>query len=205
MERLVSVTGFLSACGMAEPFRSLVFLLVLAGISLGCSERPPAPTARLLAGTQEAAVLRVRSFLDAYRAGDAPAALSHLCEQDDDTRAFLERSLAPGSPFRIASYDIASVTPMWERTKALYLVNVLVPRRSGEPMEQGYRVRAEDGCIERLFPGVSRPGPTSGEQGGATPPILPPPAHGRSDDDEERWGPPLPAAPVSADDEVIDL
>lgn len=179
---------------------------------LGCSERPPPPTAPFVAGSEEDAVARVRSFLDAYVASDVERALSHLCERDPRTRAFLERSLAPGSPFRVTRYEISGAAPLWERKKPLYLVLVKLPRRSGDPIEHGYRVRAEDGCIERLFGGAPL-------EGSASPPHPPPPpvsepgAAGADLDDEGApddpapapWGPPLPSAPVAPDDEIIDL
>lgn len=199
---------------------------VLAVMGSGCSERPPAPTAPFVAGSEVEAVARVRGFLDAYIAADVDKALSHLCERDPETRAFLERSLAPGSPFRVTSYEVASATPLWERKQPLHLVIVRLPRRTGEPIEHGYRVRAEDGCIERLFGTAAqrRPPPSHPP---SHPPSLPP-AHpplppaselpapqdpgspGAADVDEPEgragsWGPSLPAAPIKPDDEIIDL
>lgn len=197
----------------------LLLSLVVVVPSLGCSERPPPPTAPLVAGTSEQAAARVRSFLDAYKAGDAAVALSHLCDQDAGTRGFLERSLAPGSPFRITGYDVTAVTPLWERSQPLYLVTVRLPRRSGEPLEQGYRVRAGDGCIERLLPALTGRVPTATtppsphedlsldapEKAPAGAPVDEGAQGAPDDDDDGRWGPPLPSAPVSDDDEVIDL
>lgn len=183
--------------------RAAVALLSLLPLS-GCSERPPAPTAPLAAGTPEEAEGRVRSFLGAYQRGDVDGAMAHLCEPDARTRAFLERSLAPGSPFRIESYDVASVTPLWQRKQPVFLVMVRLPRRSAEPFEHGYRVRAAPGCIERLFgdPEPLTPSPSS------RPALVPDgvwePQEERADDDET-WGPSLPAAPIKPGDEIIDL
>lgn len=181
--------------------RAAVVFLSLLTLS-GCSERPPPPTAPLAAGTPEEAEVRVRSFLDAYKRGDTESAMAHLCEPDAGTRAFLERSLAPGSPFRIDSYDIASVTPLWQRKQPVFLVMVRLPRRSAEPFEHGYRVRAALGCIDRLFGDPEPPAPSS------RPALVPEgvwdPQEERVDDDET-WGPPLPAAPTNPGDEIIDL
>lgn len=216
-------------------FCSLLALSALAGsLASGCSERPPAPTAPFEAGTAEEALARVRAFLDAYVAADVDKALSHLCERDPRTRAFLERSLAPGSPFRVESYEIQSATPLWERKQPLHLVLVEIRGRSGSPVEHGYRVRAEDGCIERLF-GAASMGPSPhgrsspqvsphGSSPHGAPPSSPhgaprasphagPPAPSERPlaprDVEERddgsWGPSLPAAPTKPDAEIIDL
>ncbi len=202
---------------------SLALLPLLVG-SVACSERPPAPTAAFVAGTEQEALARVRAFLDAYQAADVDAALAVLCERDAATRAFLERSLAPGSPFRISRYEIRHVTPLWERKQPYYLVGVLLPRRAGAPVEHGYRVRAADGCIERLFGGLLERAPFGSpapevSPGPQHPPVTPPAGapHALPDEpgeraeetpwqgDDEAWGPPLPAAPTAPGDEVIDL
>lgn len=188
----------------------VLFGLCLLLLASACSERPPAPTAPFEAGSAEDAVHRVRSFLDAYMASDVEQALSHLCERDPRTRAFLERSLAPGSPFRIESYDIKSATPLWERKQPLHLVLVELPRRSGTPVEHAYRVRAEDGCIERLFGSMpERPSPHVRPPHPRVPPLDPhhraPRDKGEPGKERGGWGPSLPAAPTKPGDEIIDL
>lgn len=183
--------------------RVLACLLSLA--ALGCSERPPPPTVPFVAGSEASAVERVRTFLDAYVASDVEGALEVLCERDAATRAFLERSLAPGSPFRVTRYEIAGAAPLWERKEPLYLVVVKLPRRSGDPVEHSYRVRAAEGCIERLFGAPVSPGTPAPPPPAHPPSSHPPSPHPPSPHPPPPTGAPLPSAPVAPDDEVIEL
>lgn len=161
---------------------ALLFLLLL----LGACTRPTAPPAPRLVATSEAeARALVERFFTDYAAGDVEASLSRVCEQDAPSRhlyrAFIERSQAEGSPFRITRFSVRDVQATWQGSEPYFVVVVAFPRSRGPgEIVHGYRVRARAGCIEQFLGGTA---PDHGAP--PQPPAAPPERSAPVDDEEE--------------------
>jgi hypothetical protein len=137
-------------------------LTLLVG-AVGCTKsNPPAPA--FVIGSEKDARALVDTFLQGYVRLDVNATLERLCERDPDSQgtaaAFIARSQAPGSPFRVDSYVVSAVEPAWVGSEPYFFVDVRFPRPSGSVTPHRLFVRAREGCIERFLggePGTQRP------------------------------------------------
>ena len=175
-------------------------MVALSLLALGCSEGQAVPEQLAIKDDQAAHAL-VEKFFTIYVDVKTRDLVEMMCERDPATRAmaesFVRQSQSPKSPFRIERFRVVSVEPGWStsaRPEPLYWVTVAFPRtsRPGE-IEQRLRINAADGCVEGFLTQASGP-PASMPSAPKAPPVETPPAP-----------PPDETAPVSDDDEVIEL
>jgi hypothetical protein len=152
-----------------------LFALLGLGLLAGACTQPEATPGPLRVPDPQAAEKLAAAFFQAYQAVDLDQALPLLCDESTEHRqmaaAFIQRSQAPTSPFRITTFSAKSVKTAWRGENPIYVVIMAFPRNSGDgEVEHPLSIDARRGCVLDFLGGRKIP-PDDGERAGGEEPI----------------------------------